>query len=320
MQNNSYTYHRRLTTTMKPCRKLQGRGRPGFTLLEMLIVLAIIVLLLALTVTAVQRARAAAAQVECAHRMRQMALAVHQFHAAHQKLPEGCGYPFLQTEDDLTMQGGLSWQTAILPFIDQGPLWDEAWLAQEQDPITNTSPLHRLVCETVMVSFLCPAEFIRMGENSASGLKWGTTSYLGVAGTDKRLDDGVFHKDFTVRFADITDGSSNTLMIGERPVGPGGRYSAWYAGWTDCVCSLNQILAAGDGVWDPDNSGCRVTTALFRPGLLGNICDVNHFWSLHSGGANFAFADGSVRFLPYSGATIIPALATRAGGEIASLD
>jgi prepilin-type processing-associated H-X9-DG protein len=319
MPSYTYTFYQRLTTTMKRCRKPQERGRSAFTLLEILVAMAIIILLLALTVTAVQRVRAAAAQVECAHRLRQMALAVHQFHAAHHKLPEGCGYPFLESEADLTMQGGLSWQTAILPFIDQGPLWDEAWQAQEQDPSTNSS-LHQLVCEKVMVSFLCPAEVIRMGKNTASGLIWGTTSYLGVAGTDKRIDDGVFHKDFTVRFADITDGSSNTLMIGERPVGPGGRYAAWYAGWTDCVCSLNQILAAGDGVWDPDNSGCRVTTALFRPGRLGNICDVNHFWSLHSGGANFAFADGSVRFLPYSGATIISALATRAGGELVSLD
>ncbi|MFO0803834.1 MAG: H-X9-DG-CTERM domain-containing protein [Gemmataceae bacterium] len=69
----------------------------------------------------------------------------------------------------------------------------------------------------------------------------------------------------------------------------------------------------------PAGFSCSPTSQAFRPGRLENPCDVNHFWSPHPGGANFAFADGSVRFLSYSADPIMPALATRAGGEVVEI-
>jgi prepilin-type processing-associated H-X9-DG protein len=297
-----------------------SNGRAAVTLLEAIVTIAIVGTLATLTVVAVQRARDACSRAECANKLRQMALAVHQYEGVHRKLPEGCAYPFLGSPKDLTIQGGFSWQTAILPFIDFRSLGQIAWDAQRADPITHNSPLHATVRQTVVPVFLCPAEPQTAGFNSANGWRWGITSYLGVAGTDKRLNDGIFHKNYTVRFSAIADGTSNTLMIGERPAGPNGQYSAWYAGWGDCVCSLSQILHAGNGRWRPAHSGCQVSISVFRPGRLGDLCDVNHFWSLHSGGANFAFADSTVRFLTYDSASIMEALATRAGGEAVSLD
>lgn len=148
------------------------------------------------------------------------------------------------------------------------------------------------------------------------------TSYLGVAGTERHQEDGIFHKNLAVRISDITDGTSNTLMIGERPAGPNGIYAGWYAWWGSSVCRSAQILPVGPNDWIPrEGVGCRPEPISFRPGQIGNACDLNHYWSPHSTGANFAFADGSVRFLRYDADPIMPALATRAGGEsVTNLD
>jgi prepilin-type processing-associated H-X9-DG protein len=242
-------------------------------------------------------------------------LAVHHFEASRKKLPEGCGYPVSKSSSDILRHGSISWQTAVLPFIDENPLWERAWEAQTADPTTATSRLHDEVSGAVIPLLLCPTERLRIGYNTANNEKWGVTSYIGVAGTNKWVFDGIFHRDFVVRLADITDGTSNTLMIGERPSGPRGWYSAWYASWGNCVCWDNQILHAGNGRWNPNHAGCLNSTGNFRSGKLDEMCDANHFWSTHPGGANFAFADGSVKLLSYSQSNVIPALATRAGAE-----
>jgi prepilin-type processing-associated H-X9-DG protein len=252
--------------------------------------------------------------------MHDLAIAVHNYESFHHKLPEGIWYPFLRDSSDMNRQAGVSWQTAILPFIDQATLWDMAWEALGDDPRTGETPLHRFVAEQVIPSFLCPTERYQIGWNPASKQRWGVTSYLGVAGTNKWALDGVFGWNLTVHLVDITDGTSNTIMIGERPAGPDGLYAAWYAGWGNRAYGTNFMLDAGYGYWSPTETSCRQGSTVFRPGELDNLCDVNHFWSLHAGGANFAFADGTVRFIPYTSAEILPALATRAGGEVVSLD
>lgn len=125
---------------------------------------------------------------------------------------------------------------------------------------------------------------------------------------------------FTVKFADITDGTSNTIMIGERPPGPKGIFGSWFADDGFCICPLAQILPASYST--PMTSygvGC-VSGPSFRPGSIDDGCATVYFWSLHANGANFAFADGSVHFLTYSQSGILPALATRDGGETVSVD
>src|SRR5687768_17729488 len=127
-----------------------------------------------------------------------------------------------------------------------------------------------------------------------------------------------------IRLSDVTDGASNTLLIGERP--PWGRYlsGAWYVGVIPDPALEGDPNWAGGGIGSMDvvNSGaglgCRGPVR-YGPGRLTNRCDTLHFWSLHPGGANFAFCDGSVRFLPYSAEPIMVALATRAGGEVVTL-
>jgi prepilin-type N-terminal cleavage/methylation domain-containing protein/prepilin-type processing-associated H-X9-DG protein len=302
-----------------PC----GAARPcrsGITLVEVLVVCAIIGVLLAIALPAVQLVRDAAARLQCASNLRQMALAVHHFATTHDALPQGCAYPFVRDPIQLTQQIGISWQTSILPYVEQDELWRRAWTAHLQDP-SGESPLHFEVGAKTVRIFTCPSEPRQAGGFLSTGISWGVTNYLGVAGTGVDKNDGVFHKNYSIRFTDIGDGTSNTLLIGERPTGPKGVFSSWYSEWGDCVCPVTQILPAGSMNLVPfPATSCPPWTSPLRPGRPDEPCDVNHFWSLHIHGANFAFADGSVRFIPYSHANILPALATRADGEIVSLD
>ena len=126
--------------------------------------------------------------------------------------------------------------------------------------------------------------------------------------------------DSAVRLTDISDGTSNTIAIGERPPSADLYFGWWYAGVGQLgngdadthlgVRGLNERVAG---------STCPVGSYHFAAGRVRDQCDMFHFWSLHPGGANFAFADGSVRFLSYSADSVMPALSTRAGGETASV-
>ncbi len=121
-----------------------------------------------------------------------------------------------------------------------------------------------------------------------------------------------------VRIVDITDGSSQTLIVAERPPPDtlqAGKWYTWVAVfgvWANRYGPDENLVAEG-GIVPGDNCAGPFR---FGPGRTDNNCDRYHFWSLHPGGGNFAFADGSVHFLRYSAADILPALATRAGGEV----
>jgi prepilin-type N-terminal cleavage/methylation domain-containing protein/prepilin-type processing-associated H-X9-DG protein len=301
-----------------------GKRQSAFTMIEALVCLAIIGVLAALALAAIQRSRSAALRAGCAAKMRQLALAVMTYEAHEQHLPVGCGYPFLNNPGDVTWQSGMSWQTSILPYIEQQDLWYAAWSAQQQDP-SAYSDANLAVADTVVPLFLCPADGRSTG-SYGSGPSWALTSYVGVAGTGVDSDNGMFHPNLNVRFADVTHGTSNTLLIGERPAGPDGVFGGWYAAWGfSSLCRSAQILPASSyPPWIPPPpyaSGCNtVTFAPLQPGNLANGCDVNHFWSLHPGGANFAFVDGSVHFIPYKAAAVLPALAARNGSEPVALD
>jgi prepilin-type processing-associated H-X9-DG protein len=143
------------------------------------------------------------------------------------------------------------------------------------------------------------------------------TSFVGNLGLDYESKDGVLMLDSKVRFSDIADGNSNTLLVGERPPSVDFWYGWWYAGHGQGATGSGDMLLGvrernfGDGLI----GFCPKGPFHFQAGSLSTYCDVMHNWSLHPGGAHFAFCDGSVRFLAYSADPIMPALATRAGGE-----
>ncbi len=295
--------------------------RRGITLLELLVVIAIVAVLAGLLLAAVQAVRSAAARADCQNRLRQLGIAAHNHHATHRQFPEGVAYPFSKTESEAErMHAGLSWQTILLPQLEQDTLWRAAWAAHTAKP-SGESADHMAVAAHPVPAFRCPADGRPLGrfdyEPAASREQpWGLTNYLGVSGTGLSNDDGVFHPRLKVSIAGITDGTSNTVMIGERPTGRSGYGSAWYSGWGNFRYFKGQLMPVSDE-WanaPVELAKCHDRT-VFQPGKYDDPCHQHHFWSRHPGGANFAFADGSVKVLRYSAADILPALATRAGGE-----
>jgi hypothetical protein len=139
---------------------------------------------------------------------------------------------------------------------------------------------------------------------------------LGVGGINQDTRDGVLFLDSHVRLADIRDGTSHTLMTGERPPSARGNLGWWYAGWgQEKNGSGDSVLGVTELCRLQNAPECPLGPYEFGPGHIQNQCDAFHFWSFHSGGAHFLSADAAVRFLPYSAASVLPALATRAGGE-----
>lgn len=283
----------------------------------MILVLAIFAVLLALLLCGVQKARQSATRTACGNNLRQVALGVHLYADRSTAFPQGCAYPFAGNGTPITAQEGISWQSGILPDIDCQQIWQSVWSENAADPSGFRLASHPTMARVVPL-LLCPAEARTVGTDGL-GTTWGLKSYAGIAGSGVSHDDGIFHADLTVRFSDITDGTSTTVMIGERPPGPAGAFGGWYANWGNCTCQaaeIQPVRAAAPG-W-VGTTFCPARLAL-APGSIESPCSIRYFWSLHTSGANFAFADGSARFLPDSAAGVLAALATRAGGEVVTL-
>jgi prepilin-type processing-associated H-X9-DG protein len=146
------------------------------------------------------------------------------------------------------------------------------------------------------------------------------TSYPGVLGTTPAAENGILFLDSAVKPTDITDGASNTLLIGERPPSADLRFGWWYAGWgQDQDGDAEMILGVRSKPNNSAFSDCPRGPRPYSAGKLTDQCSALQFWSPHTGGANFALADGSIRFLTYSADPILPALATRSGNETAQV-
>jgi prepilin-type N-terminal cleavage/methylation domain-containing protein/prepilin-type processing-associated H-X9-DG protein len=291
--------------------------RAGFTLLELLVVIAIVGVLTVLTGGAVQKVRQAAAKTSCQNRMRQLALASLQYHDAHNHLPPGhINQSFPPKLGELNNTG---WTTHLLPYIEQAGLWSQTVTAFGQSTSIRANPPH-MGLNTVVPTFVCPSDSrLYTAQLSVfNQVAVAHTSYQGVAGTQSDRHDGLLYNRSAVRLADVRDGTSSTVMIGERPPDAGFDLGWWYAGsGVDGQGTFEMVM----GVQERDpmpitQPPCESPNMTFRSTTgFDDRCAPFHFWSLHPGGANFAFADGSVRFLSYSANAILPALATRAGGE-----
>jgi prepilin-type N-terminal cleavage/methylation domain-containing protein/prepilin-type processing-associated H-X9-DG protein len=287
--------------------------RGAFTLIELLVVIAIVAVLIGLLLPAVQKARAAAARTGCQNNLKQLGLALHYYHDQTGSFPPGVtgvrrGEPFPH----------LGWLARLLPYVEQEPLWRITRSAYDFDP-RFPYRLPHLGILTPIKLFGCPADGrTEVPQDTHTGLRVALGSYLGVLGTDFRQAGGVLYRDSLTRLADILDGTSNTLAVGERPPSPDFWYGWWYAGEGQANSgSGDTVLGVREVRWPsaPYAQQCPPGPYAFRPGRLDEQCDPFHFWSLHAGGAHFLFADGSVRFLAYTADLLLPALATRAGGE-----
>jgi prepilin-type N-terminal cleavage/methylation domain-containing protein/prepilin-type processing-associated H-X9-DG protein len=337
--------------------KRAPRGRRGFTLIELLVVIAIIAVLIGLLLPAVQKVREAAARAKCQNNLKQLALAELNYEStnlhltAHEKPDINCG-----------------WIVDLLPYIEQGSVYPIVI----QDNI-NGPPLSLLNCPSDPRGNAVTPPSVN-GSAGSWNETYAYTWYVNVVGIDYQSDlygwiysppnqawssplppltPGMFSANFTVdanwstsasypRITDVTDGMSNTLMLGERPplIWGADKFGLSLGVWgyiNDNVAGAARgtLSAPTDGGFDRSTrqwvgQACP-QVAYPGPADLNNACSFNHFGSFHTGGANFAFGDGSVRFLSYgivnkslppasqvpNGAqTVFEALSTRAGGEV----
>ena len=314
--------------------------RRGFTLIELLLVIAIIAILIALLLPAVQKVREAANRASCLNNLKQLALAAHHYHDPAGKFPPGAR---LSVDVGGRPTGGTTLMVELLPYIEQGNLYKK-W---DPDNSNNGTGGRNATQAQVIKIFLCPSDPLpepvwELTAETAASPPWsrgfyGLSSYGGNAGKRsvhtggppafaRMTRDGLFFIDSSLRQVDVTDGASNTFLFGERlhrdpefdrlrpdlwpeatPVGGWGRWGyvansgAMFQVTLHTAAPINYLVPPGGNKLTLENRGCA-------------------FGSGHPGGANFAFADGSVRFLSES--TPLPtlqALSTRAGGEVVTL-
>ena len=289
----------------------------GFTLVELLVVIAIIGILVALLLPAVQQAREAARRLECQGRIRQLSMAMLNFESARHKFPAGSR----STED-------LSWgfSAQLLPYIEEGQLFEAIEITdrscgivvKELQSQNNLDPTSSLVELLVCPSDPFGGELLTSGPN---GPNPGTAdagmlypgSYLGVSGVSESpgfcprdgVTDGkgMLFSDSKVRVRDVRDGTSKTLMLGERGIP---RDLGW--GWPICGGSECEHYISSE-------------RGLGRDGRRRSDF-IREFWSWHSGGVFFAYVDGSTHFISSEvDNDVYQAYATRADREtVATLE
>jgi len=291
----------------------------AFTLIELLVVLGIVSVLTGLLVSAVQRVREAAARVKCQSNLKQLALALHNHHDANHRFPPG--HRMLLGAEQRPFTG---WTLDVLPFLEESARHREAMVSFQQTPWPFLNPPHHQIAERVPI-FSCPSDTASAEIQFAARSRHNVAlmCYLGVSGRNQSSRDGVLFQESRTRLADVTDGASNTLLLGERPPPPDFQFGWWYAGFGFHLSGAGDLVL---GVREanlppivPGAESCPPGVYPFAPGSSTDQCSMFHFWSHHAGGANFALADGSVRFLRYSANSVLPMLATRAGGEIGDM-
>jgi prepilin-type N-terminal cleavage/methylation domain-containing protein len=293
--------------------------RKAFTLIELLVVIAILAVLMGLLLSAVQRVRSAAARIQCASRLKQVALAMHLYQDTHGRLPPGI------SRATRPVREYLGWPARVSPYLEREDLWrqTEADYTRQPSPFGNPShPPHENLARVVPL-WTCPADD-RLGvpqRDPIHPFDVAFTSYLGVHGVNQNSKDGVLYVDSAVRLLDISDGTSNTLMLGERPPSPYFILGWWYAGTGQNTSGSAEMLLGSNEILQSTRlfQDCPAGAYRFGPGTLRDNCTTLHFWSMHPGGAHFALTDGSVRFITYDAADIVTQMATRAGGEIVTL-
>src|SRR5262245_7673556 len=316
-----------------------SRRRRGFTLIELLVVIAIIAVLIGLLLPAVQKVRAAAARAQCLNNLKQIARAAHNYHGDHEQFPVGARLP-VYVGDRPT--GGTNLWVELLPHLEQDNLYRQ-W--DRPDNRNNVAGGRDATQAHAIKILLCPSDplpepvvqFTAAFSTAAppsppwSWGFYGMSSYGGNAGirsvlSSRMTRDGIFFIDSKVCLLDVKDGTSNTFLFGERF-----HHDPEYGRQQPVVWPGTSPLA-GIGKWGyvaDVRANANVTLSTTVPinyrvppgGAFSTLEDRNcAFGSGHPGGANFAFADGSVRFLSDSTPlSVLQALSTRAGGEVVTL-
>lgn len=313
-----------------------AKRRSGFTLIELLVVIAIIAILVGLLLPAVQKVREAAGRTACSNNMKQLGLGLNNYLSEYGKFPAG----MLRNNEEWNNPASAGpktpprpamyanraqywqwwpWGVFTLPYIERQELFSRVnfrvtpfW----QQPLNGTP----------VKQFQCPwdarSELVINYPSGGSTQKVALTAYFGVSGTNQFRFDGILAVNTMRSTSDVQDGLSNTLLVGEKPPSyhnpPAsyGEYGWWFAG---VGAPDPAYLGATDvilGVAEKKTATAS-TVESFRPGSLNDPLDEHkwHYWSVHPGGSMFVFGDGSVKYLLFSAAKVLPAMATISGGE-----
>jgi prepilin-type N-terminal cleavage/methylation domain-containing protein/prepilin-type processing-associated H-X9-DG protein len=273
--------------------------RAGFTLIELLVVIAIIGALLGLLLPAVQKVREAAARLQCKNNLKQIGLALHNYHDTQQALPPGY-FAFSSYSDGATDTApGWGWAAFILPYLEQEPLYRQIDLRQ--------SVASSAAARTPVKLYLCPSDLTPPGpfavpDPFGSPLAAAAPcSYAACVGGDESDTTaptglGAFYRNSRTRLTDIADGTSNTVLVGERA------WSNANGVWAGAV--PGGVIRRGPLNPNPGSASASspaATLVLAHCHLNNATADtdagLDDFSSRHTGGSNFLFADGSVHFV-----------------------
>jgi prepilin-type N-terminal cleavage/methylation domain-containing protein/prepilin-type processing-associated H-X9-DG protein len=307
--------------------------RPAFTLVELLVVIAIIGILVALLLPAVQAARASARRTHCLNNLHQLAVGLLTYEQINKKFPSGNEIDPVQLPNsghcrsyaDVQLisnkSGWWSWIVRILPELEETSLYNSFDLTLNSFGYAGEVANHAAYSHVVPV-LACPEDpqSQRVGHPSCNGMIWcdrAYTNYLGVSGTQGGASsiqqgyksDGMFpDPNISVELRTVTDGTSHTLFVGERPIidyfNSNGDFGWWAAGagldWPACGRGDN-ILDSSEGLYAGDPAAGA---------------DVFHWWSYHGDGGHFMFVDGSARMLSYSiDQNVLLSLSSRNGDD-----
>jgi len=308
--------------------------KKGFTLIELLVVIAIIAVLIGLLLPAVQKVRDAAARLQCTNNLKQIGLAMMNYESTYRTFP--AGYLDNMTTNPVNATAttnpdpilGWGWGALILPYLEQESLYKSINI--NSIAMNNTSAAGIAFRKTVIKGFLCPSDDTGSNTFTISGaggnFELAKSSYAGINGQaeladfDSALGLGMFLRGRGVSIAEVTDGLSNTLFVGERS----SKSAKQAVGSLPGVCTWVGALPGGD--LDGE------TPALYILGWTGDPSSpakpntpepdgsfhAESFTSKHSGGVNFLFGDGSVKFITDSiNEQTWVKLGTRQGGEVA---
>ncbi len=266
--------------------------RGGFTIIELLVVITIIGILIALLLPAVQAAREAARRMNCQNNLRQIGLAMHNYHDALRVFPPG----YISVEVNYEEWG---WPAFLLPYLEREPLYRDLGvnhrrlfeaLREEYGRLGAASALPEFRCPSDTTDSRLPPDLRRFdGVGAGNDFRPGTSNYMGVCGLFDRggkwENNGVLYGNSAVSIRDIDDGASRTFMVGERDYKCGA--GAWCGNRNpEGVSDVGPYYVQG-----------RVSVKLNHPMRLGSDGCREGFSSMHAGGGNFLLADGSVHFV-----------------------